>query len=89
MNTIAHAIKKAGTQEDLARICGVSQSAVSQWATAQSLPSPKYVALILRELGVDLRSFHPEVFYMNDHTLPPFSPEPKETSSGNQKDARS
>jgi len=76
MKEIILAIKKAGNQKRLAEICGVSQSAISQWATDQTIPSPKFVGIILKKLEIDLRFLHPDVFGTDDPATPPILPVP-------------
>ena len=74
MDTIEDAVRKIGSQDKLASLLGVTQGAISQWATGRTNPSPAYVARIYRDLGVDLRYMHPDVFFLHD--LP--SPVPSE-----------
>jgi transcriptional regulator with XRE-family HTH domain len=62
MDTIHKALLKAGTQQKLADVCGVSQSLVSQWMRGKRTPSPVAVARIYRNLSVDIRYLYPDVF---------------------------
>lgn len=62
MDTIHDAIRLAGTQKNLAEICGVTQQAISKWIHGKSRPAAASVSRIYRKLGVDLRWLHPEVF---------------------------
>ncbi|WP_442915178.1 helix-turn-helix domain-containing protein [Leptospirillum sp. Group II 'CF-1'] len=70
MDTIHKALLRAGTQQRLADVCGVSQPLVSQWMSGKRTPSPVAVARIYRNLSVDIRYLYPEVFDVESLTLP-------------------
>jgi len=94
MKTLHDALLICGTQQNLANICKVSQSLVSQWISGKKSPSPASVVSILRETGIDLRYLHPDVFILpvpnleqQEKELPKVSA-PKGTKKRRERDER-
>ena len=60
MDALTRAIQAAGGQKALGEICGVWQTAVSNWRIRGSVPA-EYCPLIERKTGVTCEELRPDV----------------------------
>lgn len=61
LSPIERAIKLAGSQVALAKVCGATQSAVSRWAISGKI-GPKYVLKIEKAFGISRHLLNPDVY---------------------------
>ena len=64
MNALSRAIEFAGSQTELARLCGVSQACISKLSSGKSRMSPDTAIRIERGLNgeVTRAEFRPDIF---------------------------
>jgi len=56
------AVKNAGSQSELARICGVSQTAVWKWLQSSKRMPAEYVLLAEAATGVSKYALRPDIY---------------------------
>lgn len=64
------AVEIAGSQSALARICGVSQTAVWKWVQSSKRVPPDYVLRVEAATGISRHVLRPDI-YPVEHCCPP------------------
>jgi len=62
LSALKRAIAKAGSQSELARICGVSQTAVWKWLHVIGAMPPQFVLKAEAATGVSRHSLRPDIY---------------------------
>lgn len=65
------AVKTAGSQQAMATICGVTQTAVWKWLQSSKRLPAEYVLRVEAATGVSRHHLRPDIYPVEVHALPP------------------
>lgn len=70
------AARNAGGQSALARMCGVSPTAVWKWLQSSKRLPAEYVLRVEAATGVSRHALRPDIYPLDGHAAPPADAEP-------------
>ncbi|MBB5985330.1 transcriptional regulator [Sphingobium lignivorans] len=68
---LERALEVAGSQSALARICGVSQTAVWKWVQSSKRLPAEHVLKVEAATGVSRHLLRPDIYPIEHHAVPP------------------
>lgn len=79
---LLQAVQSAGSQSELARICGVSQNSVWKWVQSGKRLPAEYVLAVEGATGIDRNHLRPDIYPLGLQEGRPFSPAERTVGEG-------